>query len=90
MKVEINDYALSKNFIKLINKLLKTANKYSKFNQRKIKVDISFVSKEQIRLLNKEQRNVDKETDVLSFPTINLKPLMKINIKDYKDDIDKL
>lgn len=89
MIVEINDYALSKNFIKLINKLLKTANKYSKFNQRKIKVDISFVDKEKIRLLNREQRNVDKETDVLSFPTLNLKPLVKINIKDYKDDIDQ-
>ncbi len=89
MIVEINDYALSKNFIKLINKLLKTANKYSKFNQRRIKVDISFVDKEKIRLLNREQRNVDKETDVLSFPTLNLKPLVKINIKDYKDDIDQ-
>ena len=34
MKVIINDYALSDNFKKLITKLLKTANKYSKFNQR--------------------------------------------------------
>ena len=52
-------------------------------------MDISFVDKEKIRLLNREQRNVDKETDVLSFPTLNLKPLVKINIKDYKDDIDQ-
>lgn len=89
MKIEINDYAVSKNFVRLVNKLLKTANKYTKFNQRKIKVDISFVSREQIRLLNREQRNIDKETDVLSFPTINLQPMKKINIYDYKDDIDQ-
>ena len=88
MKVIINDYALSKNFKKLITKLLKTANRYSKFNQRKVQVEISFVDKEQIRLLNKTERNVDKATDVLSFPTLNLKPLQKIKIKDYKDDID--
>ena len=90
MKVEVNDFALSKNFNKLIYKLCKTANKYSKFNQRKVKVDISFVDKEKIRVLNKEYRNIDKETDVLSFPTLNLKPMQKININDYKDDIDPL
>ena len=89
MKVFINDYALSKNFKKLIVKLLKTANKYSKFNQRKVQVEISFVDKEQIRLLNKKERNVDKTTDVLSFPTLNLKPMQKIKIKDFKDDIDQ-
>lgn len=89
MKVFINDYALSKNFKKLIVKLLKTANKYSKFNQRKVQVEISFVDKEQIRLLNKKERNVDKATDVLSFPTLNLKPMQKIKIKDFKDDIDQ-
>lgn len=89
MKVFINDYALSKNFKKLIIKLLKTANKYSKFNQRKVQVEISFVDKEQIRLLNKKERNVDKATDVLSFPTLNLKPMQKIRIKDFKDDIDQ-
>jgi len=88
MKVEINDYALSKNFKRLLLKLVKTANKYSKFNQRKIQIDISFVDKQEIKKLNKEYRNIDKETDVLSFPTLNLKPMQQINIKDYKDDID--
>ena len=88
MKVEITDYALSKNLRKLINKLIKTANKYSKFNQRKFKVDISFVDEEQIRTLNREQRHIDKETDVLSFPTLNLVPFQKVKLKDFKDDID--
>ena len=90
MKIEINDdgYALSKNFKKLIYKLIKTANKYSKFCQRKFEVDINFVDEETIRTLNREQRHIDKKTDVLSFPTLTLKPLQKINIKDFKDDID--
>lgn len=33
-------------------------------------VSISFVNQEQIRNLNKEYRHIDKETDVLSFPTL--------------------
>ena len=31
-------------------------------------VSVRFVDNEQIRALNKEYRNIDKETDVLSFP----------------------
>ncbi len=31
-------------------------------------ISISFVDNEEIRLLNKEYRNIDKVTDVLSFP----------------------
>lgn len=88
MRVEVNDYAVSKNFKKLMLNLIKTANKFSKFNQRKVQVDISFVDKQKIRQLNKDYRNTDKETDVLSFPTLNIKPLQKINIKDYSEDID--
>ena len=88
MRVEVNDYAISKNFKKLMLNLIKTANKYSKFNQKKVQVDISFVDKQKIRELNKEYRNKDKETDVLSFPTLDIKPMQKINIKDYQQDID--
>ncbi len=88
MKVTISDYALPKNIEKLIVNLLKTANKYSKFKQKKVQVDISFVNVEEIKKLNKEFRKIDKETDVLSFPSLNLKPMQSIKIKDYKDDID--
>lgn len=33
-------------------------------------VSISFVNNEEMRSLNKEYRNIDKETDVLSFPLV--------------------
>lgn len=34
-------------------------------------VDITIVDNEKIREINREQRNIDKETDVLSFPLSN-------------------
>lgn len=34
-------------------------------------ISISFVDNEEIRSLNKDYRNIDKETDVLSFPQSN-------------------
>ena len=88
MKIEVNDIALSKKFVKLINKLIKTANKYSGLKLNKTQVSISFVEKSQIKKLNKEFRNIDKETDVLSFPTLDIKPGQKVCIKDYKNDIN--
>ena len=88
MKIEINDIALSKKFVKLINKLIKTANKYSGLKLNKTQVSISFVEKKQIKKLNKEFRNIDKETDVLSFPTLDIKPGQKVRVKDYKNDIN--
>lgn len=88
MIVEINDYACSKNFEKLINKLLITANKYSGFKQKKSQVSVSFVDKKEIKRLNKKYRKIDKETDVLSFPTLALTPGQKCKLKDFKEDID--
>ena len=34
-------------------------------------IEIAFVSEEEIKELNKEQRNIDKVTDVLSFPYLD-------------------
>lgn len=39
-----------------------------KFNCPKYEIELSVISEEEIRELNKNYRNKDKETDVLSFP----------------------
>ncbi|MBO4539845.1 MAG: rRNA maturation RNAse YbeY, partial [Clostridia bacterium] len=52
-----------------------------------IGVEINIVDEEEIRSLNKEQRNIDKVTDVLSFqnlPDVRF-PFFK---DDYADDIN--
>lgn len=52
-------------------------------------VELLFVDEEEIQRLNRETRDVDKVTDVLSFPTldgIKGKPLYK---KDFPFDIDE-
>jgi len=91
MKIIINDEdSLSKKIKRLICKLVKTANKYSNFNVRKSQVEISFVNKDKIKELNRTYRNIDKETDVLSFPNLNLKPLEKGDFKNFLDDVDPL
>ena len=49
-------------------------------------VGLSFVSAEEMRVLNKEHRNVDNVTDVLSFPMLDLKVGEKI--VDKLDPVD--
>ena len=48
-----------------------------------LEVAISFVSQAEIKKLNSEMRNVDKVTDVLSFPSFNIKAG---DILDLKSD----
>ncbi len=49
------------------------AQAVEKVLKQKIKIyaELSFVSKEEIQVLNKESRNVDQVTDVLSFPMLD-------------------
>ena len=55
---------------------------------KRIKVNLSFVDEKTIRRLNKDTRNIDKVTDVLTYPYIELKPKEKLKLSDYKLEID--
>ena len=55
---------------------------------KKVCVNLTFVSKEEIRTLNKETRNIDKVTDVLTYPYVDLQVGKKLKISDYKESID--
>ncbi|MBQ5926354.1 MAG: rRNA maturation RNase YbeY [Clostridia bacterium] len=52
-------------------------------------LEVLFVGEEEIRELNREQRKVDKITDVLSFPTLDGIIEKPIEQKDYPYDIDE-
>jgi len=56
--------------------------------ENSVHFDVHIVSSEQIRELNREHRNKDKATDVLSFPMLNLKEGQKPNAKDFPLDIN--
>lgn len=50
-------------------------------------VELSFTDRETIKSINLQTRNVDKATDVLSFPTLN-KFEFPLKPENYQDDID--
>ena len=63
-----------KKFCDIVKKVLTAGEaKFSEFaRDGGCEVSVSFVSDEEIRVLNAEQREIDKATDVLSFPFMQL------------------
>lgn len=53
-----------------------------------IYVSVIITTKEEIRLLNLEQRNIDKPTDVLSFPYLEFDENYKLKGEIDKKDLD--
>ncbi|MGJ7044023.1 rRNA maturation RNase YbeY [Thermoanaerobacterium thermosulfurigenes] len=54
-----------------------------------VEVSVSFVDNEEIHKLNKYYRNVDKETDVLSFPLVEFEEIYT-DIDEEDDDLDEV
>ncbi len=55
---------------------------------KKVQVNLTFVTKEEIRELNKTTREIDKVTDVLTYPYVDLVVGKKLRVADYKANID--
>ena len=76
-------------FKRKIKKVFNIAEKVLKEDFSKVCVSLNFVSDEEIQRLNKEFRNVDKVTDVLSFPNLNKTPKEKLEKFKKSYDFDE-
>ena len=54
---------------------------------RQVEMSLSVVSPEEIRLLNKQYRDFDSVTDVLSFPTMDNPERQVLNLADCPQDL---
>lgn len=89
MKLELCNETVFKMTLELKNLLNKSLKDVTKtLNQpSNFEVNVKFVGKEEIQRLNKELRGVDKKTDVLSFPALNI--VAGQNIADEKFECEK-
>ena len=55
----------------------------------RLAIELTFVDGEEIRRLNRELRNTDRVTDVLSFPSLDGIKGLPIRKKEYALDIDE-
>ena len=80
----VNQYDENKTYKKIVIKALKTAFKYLKIRERMI-INIILINNQEIQELNKNYREMDKPTDVLSFENDDYSP----EIGDVFISIDK-
>ena len=62
------DIEENKEYEDTIKKVLEQCFKEEKLENSKLYITITLTNSENIRKINKEYRNIDKATDVLSFP----------------------
>ena len=67
-QIEFLDIEEKKEYEEIIKKVVKQCFKEEKLENSKLYISITLTTPEHIRKINKEYRNIDKETDVLSFP----------------------
>ena len=82
----------AKKYIEDISKSLISAEETLKLSSKNVEVNITFVSRLQIKKMNRETRGINKVTDVLSYPTLLTEDSgiidKKISKKAYPYDIN--
>ena len=80
------DLEANKEYEKIISKVIDKCFEVENLQNSKLYVSITLTTPENIRKYNKQYRNIDKETDVLSFPMFEKEELeKKIKIQDFEN-----
>jgi len=75
------DVQENKDYVSIIKRALEKCYEEESLFAKKLYVDTILTNSKHIRKLNKKYRNIDKVTDVLSFPMFEKEELEKINSK---------
>lgn len=82
--MKISFEGVKRKYRKLIEKILDKAVSYTGNEMANIWLSISFEDEKTIKNLNKQFRQIDKVTDVLSFPMLDIKHPQKL--MDFKSE----
>lgn len=86
-EIEYLDFDENKEYEDLINKVLDECFLVEEMENSNLYIDITLTNPENIRRLNNEYRNIDKETDVLSFPMFEKQEISGIKKVQYKESL---
>lgn len=87
-QIEYLDIDEKNEYEEIIKKVVAQCFKQEKLENSKLYISITLTTPEQIQKINKEYRNIDKETDVLSFPMFEkneLEEKIKENNFEHED-----
>ena len=87
-ELEYLDVEEKQEYESIIEKVLEQCFREEKIEKSKLYISITLTNPSNIQKINKEYRNIDKETDVLSFPMFEkeeLKDKLKKDDNKYED-----
>ena len=83
--MEINFEKVGKKYRELIKQVYDVCVKYTENDLPELVITVSFASASKIHKLNKEHRDVDRATDVLSFPMLDI--VYPHKVREFEDEI---
>ena len=86
-EIEYLDFEENKEYEALINKVLEECFFVEEMQNSKLYIDITLTNPANIRKLNNEYRNIDKETDVLSFPMFEKNEILNVKNTEYRESL---
>lgn len=87
VEIEYLDLEQNQEYEKVINRVLEECFNTENMNNSKVYISITLTTPENIRKLNKEYRNIDKETDVLSFPMFEKSEIPSLKNLEYEETL---
>ena len=82
--MEINFEGIGHKYRKIIRNTFEKALEVTDNNEERIVVTVAFAKKNRMKELNNLYRKVDRETDVLSFPMLDI--VYPQSVKDFKEE----
>jgi len=76
------DIEENEEYLNIVNKVLNSCFE-SELKNKKLTVNVTLTNPKKIQELNKQYRNIDKTTDVLSFPMFEKEELVNLDNKNY-------
>ena len=86
-EIEYLDIEENKEYEELINKVLEECFFVEEMQNSKLYIDITLTNPANIRKLNNEYRDIDKETDVLSFPMFEKDGILNVKNTEYRESL---
>ena len=87
LQIDFNEIEENEEYIKTINQVIEKCYETEGITNSKLYINIILTNPKIIKKINKEYRNINKETDVLSFPMFEKEELdEKIKKQDFKSE----
>lgn len=83
VQIEFLDIEENNEYVEVINKVINKCFLEEHLDKTKLYISITLTNPENIRKINNEYRNIDKETDVLSFPMFEKEEILEIISQNY-------